>query len=143
MIQTTIQNSCAVDGYKRSGNICRSAQCSEFQCAHIILRVFPRTTTVMRAATHLSISKKKHAKESRMKRRARKSHMRSRCTQRCSLLGAGPVLCKLCSVQGVSFALLVVFLLVLMEIETPPPLTFTSEKTELSSQRTMDSHRGN
>lgn len=53
MIQTTIQNSCAVDDYKTSWNVCLTAQCSESQCEYIILLLsFPKTTTVMRAAAH-------------------------------------------------------------------------------------------
>lgn len=45
--------------------------------------IFPETTTVMRAATHLSIFKNKHAENKSMEnRRGRKSKMRPRCTRR-------------------------------------------------------------
>lgn len=42
MIQTTIQNICAVDDYKKSQNVCLTAWRSELQCEHIILRYLSR-----------------------------------------------------------------------------------------------------
>lgn len=57
MIQTTIQNSCAVDGYKRS----RDAASARRAPAPL-----PTTSTVMRAATRLSISKRNMQKKTRM-----------------------------------------------------------------------------
>lgn len=74
MIQTTIQNSCAVDNYKKSWNICLTARCSVAVRIHHTPVSFPRTTTVMRAATHVvhcqkETCKKKKKKDQNGKRR--------------------------------------------------------------------------
>lgn len=64
MIQTTIQNSCAVDDYKRSGNVCLTAQCSELQCEYVILQYLSPKQPQSCGLLHiLSIFKKKHAKK--------------------------------------------------------------------------------
>ena len=92
MIQTTIQNSCAVDNYKKSWNICLTARCSVAVRIHHTPVSFPRTTTVMRAATHVVHCQKETCKKKKRseweKERERKSETRSSYTQRWSPHGS-------------------------------------------------------
>lgn len=68
MIQTTIQNSCAVDNYKKSWNICLTARCSVAVRIRHTPVSFPRTTTVMRAATHVVHCQKETCKKKKKKK---------------------------------------------------------------------------
>ena len=92
MIQTTIQNSCAVDNYKKSWNICLTARCSVAVRIHHTPVSFPRTTTVMRAATHVVHCQKETCKKKKKKRsewekeRERKEGERKICHKLCRAL---------------------------------------------------------
>lgn len=76
MIQTTIQNICAVDDYKKVGTSVSPHDAQSCSVNTSYSGIFPKTTTVMRAATHLSIFKNKHAKKIIMKKKRKK---KARC----------------------------------------------------------------
>lgn len=83
MIQTTIQNSCAVDDYKKSRDVCLTAQCSELQCEYIILQYLsPKQPQSCGAVTHfVHFQKETCKKKSEWKKERKGKEMRSNDTQ--------------------------------------------------------------
>lgn len=149
MIQTTIQNSCAVDGYKKSRDVCLTAQCSELQPECVILQDLspkqPQSCGGCYTVCPFSKRNMQKKKKSEWKKERKGKETRSNYTQRWPPGGrvarAGPVFCAprcasdFAGCSGRPCLGFLVLFVALTTVETPLPGPSPGEKSRPSKDQ--------